>query len=205
MTVNTPTTAEIAAISPPSKSATRTGEFEKNPGSTIQVMMECTSSTDDECGACRENRFLSAAVTCDDQNPAVHVQDVDVMAIKPFEDVRSDHLFGCPTGRPTAREIDDPVHDGQERVHLMGRQEHRDALLLGDAIEQFDDFLATSNVKVGERLVEQQQLRATDQRTRCCSPPESCPTRESANRSASTACSISATRADRFAERIGMP
>ena len=48
----------------------------------------------------------------------------------------------------------------------MGRQQHGDLLLAGDAGQQADDLLNTADVQVGQRLVQQEQPGAADQGVR---------------------------------------
>ena len=69
-------------------------------------------------------------------------------------------------GGPAGRQVDDPVHDRQQRVHLVRRDQHGDLLLRGDPAEQRDDLLLAADVEVGQRLVEQQQPGTADQRVR---------------------------------------
>ena len=51
----------------------------------------------------------------------------------------------------------------KQRVHVVGGEQHGDALLGGDPRQQRDDLLLASDVEVGERLVEEQQLRSADE------------------------------------------
>ena len=89
----------------------------------------------------------------------MHVEHVDVVAVQAAEHVGADDLVGGAAGCPAAGEVDDAVHDRQQRVHLVRREQHRDALFGGDPVQQGDDLLAAAQVEVGKRLVEQQQLR----------------------------------------------
>ena len=61
-------------------------------------------------------------------------------------------------------EVDDAVHHRQQRVDLVRGDQHGDPLLAGDPREQRDDLVGAAQVEVGQRLVEQQQPRAADQR-----------------------------------------
>ena len=45
----------------------------------------------------------------------------------------------------------------------MGGEQHGDALVAGDPVEQLDDLVAAAQVEVGQRLVQQQQLGSADQ------------------------------------------
>jgi hypothetical protein len=103
-------------------------------------------------------------MTGNDEDSPVNVQDVDMMTVELPENVGSDHLVGGAARRAPSGQVDDSIHDRQERIHLMCREEHRDVLFLGDAIEKRDDLLATSDIEVGEWLVEKEQLGPADQR-----------------------------------------
>ena len=91
---------------------------------------------------------------------------VHVMPVQLGEARRRDHLVGWPGGGVPVRHVHDAVHDAEQGVHVVRRQQHRDLLLAGQLAEHRDDLLFTAQVKVGERLVEQEQLRPGDQRVR---------------------------------------
>ena len=78
-----------------------------------------------------------------------------------------------------------------------------------DGGQKVDDLLGRTDVEVGQRLVQQQQpgpdISACAIITRCCSPPDRFPTRESAKALAPTACSISSTADRRSALGRPMP
>ena len=118
------------------------------------------------------------------------VKDVDVLAVKPAEDVAADNRVGRTTRDAAGGDVNDPVHHGDQSVHLVRGQQHGDCLLAREAGEQRDDLLP-ARIEIGERLVEQEQAgpptSACAIRIRCCSPPESRPTRAPAKSSAPTA------------------
>ncbi len=90
----------------------------------------------------------------------VHVEDVDVMPVELCQNVGADHLVGGPGGRPPIGQVDDLIHDRQQRVHLVRREQHGDPLLDGDPVQQGDDLLARTQVEVGQGFIEKQQLGA---------------------------------------------
>jgi hypothetical protein len=96
----------------------------------------------------------------------VHPDYVHVLAVQVAEHVGADHLFRRPGGGPAAGQVDEAVHDRQQRVHIVRRDQHRDLLLLSHLAEQADHVLLAADVQVGQRLVEQQQPGAADQRVR---------------------------------------
>ncbi len=165
ITVNVPTIPDTTATTPPASSATRTGALARKPGSTtaLRTLMPCWRSGG---RLALERDVEPVAAPGHDQDPAVHVDHVDVMPVQFAEHVAPDDLVGGPAGGPPVGHVDDPVHDRQQRVHLVSRDQHRDPLLPGDAGEQRDDLLLAGDVEVGQRLVEQQQAGAADQRVR---------------------------------------
>ena len=86
-----------------------------------------------------------------------------MVAVEATEHVGPDDLVGRSAGRTSSRQVDDAVHDRQQRVHLMGGQEYRDGMLLRQAVQQSHDLLGAPWIEVGERLVEQEQLRPADE------------------------------------------
>ena len=134
----------------------------------------------------------------DHEDPPMHPDYVHVLAIQLAEDLGPHHLGGGPAGRPARRQVDEAVHDRQQRVHVVRRDEHRDLLVPGDLAEQFDHILLAGDVQVGQRLVEQEQPGPADQRVGDQYPlllaaGQQLPTRASPKRSAPTAPSISST------------
>ncbi len=112
--------------------------------------------------ACGPDRLIAGPG--DDQHAAVHAQHVDVVAVQFGQDVAADDLIGTPVHRPAAGEVDDPVHHRQQRIDLVRGDQDRHPLLAGDPRHQRHDLAGAAQVEVGERLVEQQQLRPADQR-----------------------------------------
>ena len=116
-----------------------------------------------------------------DQHASVEPQHVDVVAVELCEDLGSDDLVGRPAGRPPAGQIDDPIHHRQERVHLVRRQEDRDVLVGGQAMQQCDDLLHALGSRFASGSSSSNNFgwltRAWAISTRCCSPPERLPTR----------------------------
>ena len=131
-------------------------------------------------------------------------------AVQPAEHLGRGRPRGGAAGGPPGGQVDDAVHHRQQRVHLVGGQQHGDLLLAGDAGEQADDLLAAAEVEVGQRLVQQQQPGAADQGVRDQHPlllaaGQSSRPGHRRSGSASTACSISATASRRARERSGIP
>ena len=53
---------------------------------------------------------------------------------------------------------------GSSGVHLVGRQQDGDVVFLRQAVQQPHDLLCAAWIEVGERFVEQEQLRPADER-----------------------------------------
>ena len=100
----------------------------------------------------------------DDQHPALDVDHLDVVAIEPAEGFGSDHLVGRARCGPAVGQVDDVVHDRQQRVHVVRGEQDRDVLFGGDPGQELDHLGGGADVQVRQRLVEQQQLRAGDER-----------------------------------------
>ena len=96
----------------------------------------------------------------------MHPDHVDVLAVQPGQHLGLDHLVGGADRHPARGHVDDPVHHRHQRVHVVRRQQHRDALGPGQPGQHRDDPLLAGDVQVGQRLVEQQQPRQADQRVR---------------------------------------
>ena len=164
-TVNTPTTADTNATAPPTIIAVCTGWLEKNPGSNTHVNNRCTRfspprrSAGSPRSADSPDWVVGQSGGGHDQDAAVDVDHVDVMAVQPAQDVVADDLAGRAAGRPAAGEVDHRVHHWQEWVDLVGGQQHGDLLVAGDPVQQPDDLVAAAEVEVGQRLIEQEQPR----------------------------------------------
>src|ERR1700678_1273411 len=140
----------MAAISPPSSSATRTGLLEKNPGSMTHLKNALKRSAD-EGRTCRKNLFVATPVPGHHEYPAVDMQDVDVVPIELSEDVRSDDLLRSATRGTTSGEVDDPVHHRKQRVHLVRGEKDRDVLHCRDPVEERNDFVPAADVEICQR------------------------------------------------------
>ena len=167
MTVNTPTTPVTTATSVPTPRAMCTASLSKNPAAKIgdrRWLTDRTPAPGKTPSWPAQVGVLAGAG--DDQHAAVDVQDVDVVAVELAEDIGAHDLLGGAADRAAGGEVDDAVHDRQQRVDLVCGDQHRDLLLAGDAREQRHDFVGAAQVEVRERLIEQQQPRPRDQRVR---------------------------------------
>src|SRR5580700_3116936 len=117
-TVKTPTPAETMATIAPMSAAVCTGPLEKSPGSKSQP----TRSALLERGVHGDRRaeLVLVARAGDHDQPVVHAQHLGAY-----------DLFDRAAGGAPARQVDDAVHDRDERVHLVRRQQDGHAVLLG--------------------------------------------------------------------------
>ena len=96
----------------------------------------------------------------------MHADHVDVLAVQPGEDLGLHHLVGVAHRDLARGHVDDPVHDRHQRVHVVRGEQDGDLLGPGQPGQHRDDALLAGDVQVGQRLVEQQQLRPADQGVR---------------------------------------
>ena len=85
------------------------------------------------------------------------------MPVELGEHLGTHDLVGGAARRPTLGQVDDPVHDGQQGVHLVRGQEDGHLVVAGHPVEQRHDLLDALGVEIGQGLVEQEELRAADQ------------------------------------------
>src|SRR5580658_2464288 len=163
-TVKTPTTAETTATTPPMTTATPTGPLEKNPGSKSHVGTDRALPHQPSGAGGEEGLVVGAAG--DDEHPPVHGDDVDVVPVEAAQHVTAHHFLGGAARDAPGGDVDDAVHHGQERVHLVGREQDGHAMVGGDPVEQADDLLGAADVEVGQGLVEQQEAGPADERVR---------------------------------------
>ena len=148
--------------------------------------------------------MLVVARAGDDQHASVDAEHIHVVAVEAAS-TRANHLLGRAAGGAAGGEVHDPVHHGQQRVHLVGG-DHPAIRCSAPTAPAVRRLLGTAKVQVGQRLVEQQQLRPALTtraiRIRCCSPPTGVPTAHRRMR-ASTASTISWTRSRRVRDGAG--
>ena len=66
--------------------------------------------------------------------------------------------------QPAARQHDDAVGEGEHHVHRMLGEQHRDAALDHQLLDQCDQLVALARRHAGGRLVHQQQARLVGER-----------------------------------------
>src|SRR5436189_1509606 len=163
-TINQPVTpAMTATIVPASSALTMNGKakswrtssagFQESPWKTEASSMLVPVSVD-------ERSFRLA----DDDEPAVGgAQHLDRRAVEAAERGARDHLGGAAFDGAAAGDVDDAVEVAEDRVDVVGDEQHRDLLLSADPSYERRDRGLVGQVEAVERLVEQQQLRSTDE------------------------------------------
>src|SRR5439155_6134221 len=100
----------------------------------------------------------------DDDEPAVRrAQHLDRRAVETTEVGTRDHIVGGPLDRTTAGEVDNTVEVAEDRVDVVGDEQHCHLLLLTDPAHERRDRGLGRKVEAVERLVEQEELRSPDE------------------------------------------
>ena len=99
-----------------------------------------------------------------DEDAVVHMEHVDVVSVERAQDVLPDDLFCGSTRRPTRRDIDHAIHDWEQRVHFVSREQDRYVLLSRDSSQDSNHLLLTADIEIRQRLIEQEELWPTDKR-----------------------------------------
>ena len=200
ITVNIPTAPDTTAATAPTTTATCTTSLAKNPGSITGASTALGAWPPTRAltrrSPAREHDYVVPVLadlrsvgliarSGDDEHAPVHVQDVDVAAVQLAEHVRAHDLLGGAARGASGGEVDDAIHHRQQRVHLVGADQHRDLALVRDPREQRrrpPGRLRRSRLASGSSSSSSfgRPISAWAISTRCCSPPESRPTRASA-------------------------
>ena len=85
-------------------------------------------------------------------------------AVEAGEDRRRHHLVDGAESGAAAAEIEHAVDGAEQLVQLMGAEQDGEAELLRQAADEVDDDVLLMLVEADQRLVEQEQARAADQR-----------------------------------------
>src|SRR2546429_2964961 len=106
----------------------------------------------------------------DDEDAAVHADDVDVRAVELRHLLRAKDLVGC-SGRPSAvHHEEDLVHHAQHRVHIVRYEENCAAAAVAPARDEIGDGLLVAEIEIRERLVATKDSRISDEGL-CYAPP----------------------------------
>src|SRR5438045_353258 len=102
----------------------------------------------------------------DDEPPVRGVQHLDRHAEEPRQRLARDHISRPAADRAAAGDIDDLVDEAEDRVDVVRDEQDGDVLLLADPAHERGDRGLAREVEAVERLVQQEQLRAADERLR---------------------------------------
>ena len=117
----------------------------------------------------------------DHDEPAVGcVQHLDRCLVEPRQRLGGEHLLRGARHRAAPAEIHDPIEIGQDRVHVVGDDQDRDALRSGRSRETSaatPAWFGRSRLSSGSSSSNKGGRRASACAisSRCCSPPEHCP------------------------------
>ena len=100
----------------------------------------------------------------DDQPPVAGLQHLHGQPVQPRQRLPRDHLLHRPRHRVPGGEVDDPVQVGQQRVDVVGDEQHGHALPSADLCHERGHDRLVGQVEAVERLVQQQQLRPAHER-----------------------------------------
>src|SRR5438874_2627122 len=101
----------------------------------------------------------------DHHEPSVgRAEHFDRHPVERAERLRGDDLLRRPFHRRAAGEVDDAVEVADDRVHVVRDEQDCNVLLGGDATHERGDADLIGKVEAVQRLVEEQQLRAADER-----------------------------------------
>jgi hypothetical protein len=111
-----------------------------------------------------QRRLRVIALAGDDEDSTVHPYDVYVVPVQLAQHVAANHLFSRAARYATVRDVDDTVHDGQQRIHLVRGHKNRYLLFDDNRMQELDDFLRTARIKARQRLVEQEKFGFSHER-----------------------------------------
>src|SRR5438034_498964 len=101
-----------------------------------------------------------------DNDAVLYAQYIDGCSVEPGEHFRRDHLVHGTEGSVALAEVEHTIHGVEQRVELVGGEEHRHAFAMLNALHQRDDRLLEMRIETHEGLIQQKQLRAAEQRLR---------------------------------------
>src|SRR5579859_6749831 len=118
-----------------------------------------------------------------DEPPVAGAQHLDRSAIEARQHFCLDHLLWSAADHPALRDIDHPVEERKNRIHVVRDEEDGDLHRLADLLNQARDRLLVVEVQALERFVQKEHARARheglrDQQTLLLSPGKlaDCPT-----------------------------
>jgi hypothetical protein len=93
----------------------------------------------------------------DHEDAAAGVGDhLDLGLVEAGQVLAGDHLVRGADADPAPGDVHDAVGDGQQRVDVVGDQDHGETLLGAQVGDKLTHLLLAAQVEAGQRLVEQQ-------------------------------------------------
>src|SRR5579885_1323191 len=106
-------------------------------------------------------RMVSAMVLFDvmaprhDEDAAVHFDDVDLRAVEAGKHGPIDDVIDGADSRLPVPEIENAIHRRQQRVELVGAEQHADAELRLNLANELNDLVGIVRIEARQRLVQQ--------------------------------------------------
>src|SRR5581483_2908689 len=165
-TMNQPITPAMTATAVPASSACTMNGYAKSARTSSTGFQETPVKTD----ASSMNVRVTVAVDVrrlrladDDEPPVGRLQDLDGDAVQRRQDLARDHRLRRAFDRGAAGEVDDSVQGRDDRVDVVRDEQDGDVLLPADPAHELRDSGLVREVEAVERLVEEQELRPTDE------------------------------------------
>ena len=98
-----------------------------------------------------------------DEDPALEADDIDLGTVQARQHLPGDHLIDRAARRLAAAEVQYPVQRAEQRIQLVGAEQHRDAEFGLQRSGQLDDGALVMRVEADQRLVEQEKFRLSNQ------------------------------------------
>jgi hypothetical protein len=98
------------------------------------------------------------------EDPAVQSDHVDFGSIQARQDGAGDNLVDRAKRRLAATQIEHAVERSEQRVQLVGGEQHGDSKFGLQGLHQRDHLMLVMGIEADQRLIEQQQPRAANER-----------------------------------------
>src|SRR5581483_3783806 len=110
--------------------------------------------------------FLDIMLARHHEDAAAEPHHLDLRAVEPRQNRAGDDLLDGAERRLPVAEIQHAVEGPEQRVELVRREEDRHAVVALQTLGELDDGRLMRRIEADERLVEEQQRRASEQRLR---------------------------------------
>ena len=100
----------------------------------------------------------------DDHDAPVRADHVDRRGVQLAQHLGAQHLVGGADAEPPAGQVEHPVDVLEDRVHVVGDEQHPEAALAAVPVDQVADDALRAQVERAERLVAEQQAGVAGER-----------------------------------------